>query len=239
MPGKIISVLAIMACVLSASINLAQENQQLPAQPPPGLGPVKGTGVRDPEAERVLKKMSDKFKRAQSYQAEFTLTMDIPESDQNEVRQGKLYVSGEKYRFEMDGVVSISDGKTQWQYNKESNEVYISNYEPQEQVFEPRDLFALYKEDFYYILEGEKKFRDKVVYVITLVPVNKNESYFKIKLYVDKKEYIPARVIVYEKSGVRYYLDLQSFIPGVPLPDMLFTFDPSAYPGITVIDTRE
>ncbi len=223
-----------------AQTNQQQQQQQpLPAKPPPGLHPVKPEGIRDPQAERILKKMSDRFSKLRSYQVTFELKMDIPDTDQDEIRQGKLIVQGKRFRFEMDGILVVCDGQTKWQYLRETNEVQISDYLPEEQVFEPKDIFALHHQDFYYMLQGEKTVRGQPVYVIELTPVNRQESYFKIRMYVHKKRLIPIYVVIFEKSGTRYYLTVNSFIDNVPIPDVLFTFHPEAYPGITIVDLRE
>lgn len=192
----------------------------------------------DPEARKILEKTSKKFSKLKSFQVKFRLKLDMPETDDDEIKEGTLYVNGDKYRLDFGDQLVVSDGKTVWTYIKETNEVQITEEDPENQMFKPRDLFSDFGDEYIYALLGTKKLKEYTTYVIDLTPIDKNKSFFKIRLYIDTKTYEIRRAIVFEKSGVRYALDIISFIPNAPIPNVLFTFDTTAYPGIQVTDLR-
>ena len=209
----------------------------------PGPHPVRPTKemaeqVSDPEAKKILEKTSKKFSKLKSFQVKFRLKLDMPETDEDEIKEGTLYVNGDKYRLDFGDQLVVSDGKTVWTYVKETNEVQITEEDPENQMFKPRDLFSDFGDEYIYALLGTKKLKEYTTYVIDMTPIDKSKSYFKIRLYIDTKTYEIRRAIVFEKSGIRYALDIISFIPNAPIPNVLFTFDTTAYPNIQVTDLR-
>ncbi|NPA34214.1 MAG: outer membrane lipoprotein carrier protein LolA [Chlorobi bacterium] len=257
---KVIKMVKGLALILGLAITgwaIAQQNPQGTQQPKqqtqqtqqsqqptnPGPHPVRLTKemaqqVSDPEAKKILEKTSKKFSKLKSFQVKFRLKLDMPETDDDEIKEGTLYVNGEKYRLDFGDQLVVSDGKTVWTYIKETNEVQITEEDPENQMFQPRDLFSDFGDEYIYTLLGTKKLKDYTTYVIDLTPIDKNKSFFKIRLYIDTKTYEIRRAIVFEKSGIRYALDIISFIPNAPIPNVLFTFDTTAYPGIQVTDLR-
>ncbi len=220
-----------------------QQTQQTQQPTNPGPHPVRPTKemaqqVSDPEAKKILEKTSKKFSKLKSFQVKFRLKLDMPETDDDEIKEGTLYVNGDKYRLDFGDQLVVSDGKTVWTYIKETNEVQITEEDPENQMFRPRDLFSDFGDEYIYALLGTKKLKEYTTYVIDLTPIDKSKSYFKIRLYIDTKTYEIRRAIVFEKSGIRYALDIISFIPNAPIPNVLFTFDTTAYPGIQITDLR-
>ena len=65
----------------------------------------------DPEARAVLDKLRKKYDSYHSMQAEFSLTIELPEQPA-EIQQGTLSRQGEKYRLKMAQQEIISDGET-------------------------------------------------------------------------------------------------------------------------------
>ncbi len=218
----------------------AQQQQPKLVKGPHPVRPTKEMAqqVSDPEARRILEKMSKKFSKFKTYQVRFKLKLDIPETDDDEIKTGTLWVQGQKYRLDLGDQLVISDGKTLWTYLKESNEVQINNDNPENADFRPRDLFKDYGDEYLYQLVAKGTLRDKPVYIIDLTPLDKKKPYFKIRLYVDQKSYQLWRAVIFDKGGTRYVFDVQSFVGDIPMPESLFTFDTTAYPGIQVVDLR-
>lgn len=210
---------------------------QLPGPHP--VRPQKGKfGESDPVAGKILEKTSKHYSKYKSYQVKFKLYFHMPDADTNEVRQGSLLVNGTKYRLQIGEQISVSDGTTVWTYVPDLNEIQITNYDTANAMFEPRDLFSLYKDDYLYQLVKESTLHNRQVWIIDLTPYDKDQSVFKIRLFVDKAKNEILRFVVFEKSGVRYIFDIESFVGDVPLPDAFFTFDVKSYPAAEVVDLR-
>lgn len=208
----------------------------------PGPHPVRPTkdsyGESDPVAGKILEKISKRYSKYTSYQIRFKLYLHMPEVDTNEVREGSLMVNGSRYRLQIGQQISVSDGTTVWTYLPDLNEIQITSYDTASAMFEPRDLFSLYKDEYLYQLVKESTLRGRQVWLIDLTPYDKEQPVFKVRLFVDKEKDEILRFVVFEKSGVRYTFDIESFVGDVPLPDAFFTFDVKSYPAAEVVDLR-
>jgi outer membrane lipoprotein-sorting protein len=73
---------------------------------------------------------------------------------------------------------------------------------------------------------------------IDLVPEKKDAQFFKIKMYITKKDKSIQSWTMFDKSGNRYKYTLTKFNPNATVADAFFTFDSKKYPGVEVIDLR-
>lgn len=155
-----------------------------------------------------------------------------------EKRKGKLYLRGKQYRIDMGEQLMVCDGRSSWTYLKELNEVNISRYEPTPDQITPDNLFTMYEKGFDSFLESESVPGKTGVSLIDLIPQNKTVSYFKVRLYVDRKNNLIQKAIVFDKSGVQYTYQISDFKVNPKLTDDLFVFNVKAYPNVEVVDMR-
>lgn len=194
--------------------------------------------VLDPEADKLLSELSVKYKNIKSAEMLVALTIDLPDVDDNQIMDVKVWIKGDKFKIELKDQEFISDNVTLWNYMKEYNEVQINNYEESDAIFSPSVIFNLYKADYIYRMkESYKNSVGSLIKVIELVPINKNQNFFKIDLAVDSKNNI-VEAKIYERSGTRYIYKIKDMKPNVELSDSFFTFNPSKYKDIEVIDAR-
>ncbi len=221
---KIITFFAAASLVLSAT-----------AQKTSSANPV----ANDPEAKKVLDAVSAKFKTYTAPQATFTYKIENAQGKALATKKGTVTMKGNKYRVSIPGMEIFSDGRTNWNYDKASNEVTVKEVDAASGEISPQKLFTnFYDKDFLYKLNGEKKEAGKTLQEIELTPTNKNRPYHKVYLWIDKatKTFYSARIL--EKSGNRYSYTVNSFKPGTTVSDATFAFDKKNYPGVEVVDLR-
>jgi outer membrane lipoprotein-sorting protein len=190
------------------------------------------------KAKEILNKVSAKYKGYKTVKADFKYTLEIQAQKFKEEQKGTLYLKGGKFRLDMGNQTVISDGKTMWTYLKESNEVQINNFDSKALGINPAEIFTMYEKGFLYAYMGDQTVNGKSCYAIELTPTDKKQTYFKIKMYVDKKTNNIVQSKIMEKNGNIYTYDITTFTPNVELAETFFTFDKTKYPKVSVVDLR-
>lgn len=193
----------------------------------------------DPDAKKVLDAVSAKFRTYKAPQATFTYTVENAQGKALSTQKGTVTMKGNKYRVTIPGMDIYSDGRTNWNYDKNANEVTIKDVDGASGELTPQKLFTnFYDRDFLYKLNGDKKVAGKTVQEIELTPTNKNRPFHKVYLLVDKatKTLYSARIL--EKNGNRYSYTINTFKPSVAVTDAQFVFNKAKYPGVEVVDLR-
>jgi outer membrane lipoprotein carrier protein len=192
----------------------------------------------DPKALETLDAMSKKYKSIPAFEANlsYTLTNDVEKV--SEEFKGKITVKGDKYKLVLPEQEVINNGTTLWTYLPEAKEVNIDNYDPNSDDVNPSKIFETYKKGFKYLYLQDKTEGGVLCEEIDLVPEKKDAQYFKIKMFISKKDKSIQSFTMFDKSGNRYKYTLSKFNPNANVPDAFFTFDPKKYPGVEIIDLR-
>ena len=192
----------------------------------------------DPEARTILDGMSDKIRSINAYSADISNSL-INEADGiNDKFEGKIVVQSDKYRLELEEQVVINNGTTVWTYLPDVNEVNIDNYDPDEDEITPSKIYDAYKEGYKYILLGEETKNGVMCSVIDLVPNDKDAQFFKVKLFISKRDNLLKGWTMFEKSGNKYLYEINNFNSSISVRSSDFEFDPTKYPGVDIIDLR-
>lgn len=192
----------------------------------------------DKKAQTLLNELSVKYKKYKSIKAQFAYTLESKSSKVKQTQKGILHLKGNKFKVEVANKEITCDSKTVWTYNPKDNEVQINNYNPNENGFNPAQIFTMYEKGFIYKFVEEKMENGKTIAQIELTPTDKNKKFFKVKLFIDKTAKQIVRSSVYDKNGNVYTYEVQSFQGDVALNDNFFTFDPGAHPNCEVNDLR-
>ncbi len=200
----------------------------------------KNMGQSDPAAKKILDAVSAKFKSFKAVQAIFSFKNEDGKGKMLGIKKGSLFTKGNKYRVSITGGQDIfCDGTNIWTYDKSSNEVTISKFDPSQNTITPQKLFTnFYDKDYLYKLNGEKKEAGKVLQEIELTPFDKTKSFFKVLIWVDKKTQAIYSTKVLEKSGNKYTYTVSSLNGNASVNDTQFVFDKKKYPGVEVVDLR-
>jgi outer membrane lipoprotein carrier protein len=194
----------------------------------------------DPAAKKVLDAVSKKFKSYKAVQSTFTLQVEDSRGKVQGVKKGTVYVKGPKYRVNITGQEIYSDGTSVWTYDREANEVTITQLDPSGSGITPQKLFtSFYDKDFLYKLNGEKKQGNRMLQEIEMTPVDKTKAFHKVYLLVDKKNQTIYSTRVLEKNGNKYSYTVNSLNGKAPVSDDVFVFNKAKYPGVEEVDLRQ
>ena len=146
--------------------------------------------------------------------------------------KGSIAIKGRKFYATTPQATVWFDGKTQWTYMKNNDEVNVANpTESQLQAINPYNFINLYKKGYNYTLN--KSGNDYVVHLTASNPQTKIKEMF---ISVDKKSYHPTQIKMLQgnKWTIFYITDLRK----EALPDSQFRFNAKDFPTAEVIDLR-
>ena len=194
----------------------------------------------DAKAKTILAGVSKKYRSYDVVKADFTFTLDNQQAKLKESQQGTLLVKAKanKYKVSMQDQDLLSDGKSQWTYLKEDNEVQVTDADNSGEALNPAKIFTLYESGYKYLYTGDTKSGNKVYQMIDLSPLDTKKSFFKIRLSIDKVAKQISNVLIFDKNGNKYTYTVKSFSAVSKVPESTFTFDVKKYPGVEVVDLR-
>src|SRR5437762_10481098 len=83
--------------------------------------------VPDAKAKAILDELSKKTKTFTTVKAEFEIITTDATGKVKDKTTGTMWHKGSKYKLEIKGQTIFCDGKTQWTYIKDDNEVQIND----------------------------------------------------------------------------------------------------------------
>ena len=147
---------------------------------------------------------------------------------------GSITMKGEKFYLHSGQIQSWYDGKTQWSYVADTEEVNISHPTPEElQGINPYFILVNYQENFNSSYKGMKSHEGKQVQEIVLVPKgNANE---RITLWISKMNY-PIYIKVENNGKPVSEINVKAIQKQEQITDHAFRFNKSLYPNAEIID---
>lgn len=206
---------------------------------------------KDAEAKAILNQVSAKYKSYNIVKSDFTFVIDNPQAQETQTQQGTIIVQSKANKFRLslysqDPTAKnqveqeiITDGKTQWTYNKKDKEVQVNKVDNADQNFNPAQIFTIYEKGYKYIYTGSETLKGRVYQIIDLTPEDIDKSFFKIRLMIDKTKKQIYSALIFDKSGNKYSYTIRTFVPNVQVPESTFTFDTKAHPGVEVVDLKQ
>lgn len=176
-------------------------------------------------AEKILDKVSVFLSNPEGVRIDFTGS-----------ENGYLIMKGEKFYLNNQSIQSWYDGKTQWSYLTDNEEVNISSPTKEEiQAISPYHLLKRYKSDYTYIYIGQSKRKGKLVHEINLT--SKSDIINDIKLIIsdDNK---PVAILFYRNNKLMSEVNITSLQTDSKIDDKQFRFDKTKYPQVEIIDLR-
>lgn len=190
-------------------------------------------------AREILDKAADIYNKSGGIKASFVLDAKEPNSKVTHSYDGIAYLKGNKFRIEIPDAITWFDGKTQWVYMKDTEEVNITTPDESElQGISPAYLFNIYKKGFKLVYKGEIRDGGKSRHVIELTPEKKNSGIQTMWVQVDKDTGMLSSIKIADSSGLENFLRITKFNSGVDLPDSAFSFNKADYPDVEIVDLR-
>lgn len=188
----------------------------------------------DAQAKTIADKAVAQLQRA-PVKIEFTTTYVAGNTGDKNVSNGVCAISGKKSYVQFGGLETFFDGKTQWVFMPDNNEVSIT--EPT--LAEQREVNPLLMMHDYAQTHrvGFDEDKSDDCHLLCLYPtVAKQVDYFRIKLAIDKKNYRIRRIEFCQRNADRIVLTVRSW---QPLPkEFNFAFDAAQHPHVEVNDLR-
>jgi len=145
---------------------------------------------------------------------------------------GTISVKGKKFHATTPVATIWFDGKTQWTYMKNNNEVNVSNpSEAELQAINPYNFINLYKSGFTTSMTTAAQ-----KYQIHLVATNKKRNLQEMYITINKSNYVPTQVKMKQRNGWTT-INISNF-KSTKLSDELFRFKTTDYPHAEIIDLR-
>jgi outer membrane lipoprotein-sorting protein len=150
---------------------------------------------------------------------------------------GFLLLKGEKFYLNNGNIQSWYDGKTQWSYVADTEEVNISHPTLEElQNINPYLILMRYKTDFSYSYKGELT-RNGAKGHEVILKSKRGRSAEIIRVFISKT-YQPLAMKVDQNGKTLSEINITSFRTDQHLEDGMFRFNKSLYPNAEVIDLR-
>ena len=183
----------------------------------------------DKEAERRVKTVVSELKQS-VYEGRFTLLYYNAQAETTDKQLGDLTIKGDKFRITLGANETKFDGRTQWVFVSEYNEVSIT--EPTKEELREINPLAMIE---YYVAKDKISQSDDGA--INFYPTNPKESeYFRIDLRLNKTN-LPSRLVIHQKNGDKITLVFDN-LNKTKVSDDCFVFDVVKYPNVEVNDLR-
>lgn len=177
-------------------------------------------------AKSVLDKAAAVVSNKSGVKASFTV-----KSGQYGSTSGTIAVKGKKFTAATPMATTWFDGKTQWTYMKNNNEVNVSNpTEAELQSLNPYNFINMYRSGFKYTMTTQSN-----QYTVHLTATKKRQV-SQMYIVVDKSTYRPTKVSMLQ--GKKWTTITISKFSKANLSDATFRFNAKDYPKAEIIDLR-
>lgn len=177
-------------------------------------------------AKSVLDKAAATVTVKEGVKANFKMTAS------NGTTSGTLLLKGRKFHATTPVATIWFDGKTQWTYLKNNDEVNVSNpTEAQLQAINPYNFINLYKKGYNATLNKSGK-----DYIVHLTATDKSKKIQELFVSVNKTNYHPTQVKLLQ--GKKWTVFDISDLKRQNIPDSLFQFNSKDFPNAEIIDLR-
>jgi len=196
---------------------------------------------QDAKAKSILDEVSTKTRAYKSISADFSFSMVNKAMSINEKNDGSIKLKGQKYLVDLPGagIKIYSDGKTNWNYMKQGNQVTISTIDKDSgELMDPTSLFTIYEKGFTSKFIAEKNVGGKPVYQIELFPDKKEYDVSKISIEINKTTMMIQSAQLFGTDGNLYGIVVKKMETNKEFSDADFAFDAKKFPDVEIIDLR-
>lgn len=178
-------------------------------------------------AKQVLDKTAAVVSNKSGVTASFTIS-----SKQYGNSSGTISVKGKKFYANTSAGIVWFDGKTQWTYVKDNDEVNINTPTQEDlQAINPYNFIYMYKQGYAATMTANGQ-----NFVVTLKATAKNKGVQEMQITINKQSYVPSQVRMLQNKQWMT-INVKNF-KKANLSDGLFRFNPKAYPNAEIIDLR-
>ena len=175
--------------------------------------------------QQVLDKAAGVVSNKNGVQASFTIN-----SQQYGNTSGTIAIKGRKFHANTNEATVWFDGKTQWTYVKQNDEVNVNNPTAADlQAINPYNFIYMYKQGYTATMSNSGN-----NYIVTLK--GKDKGIQEMVITINKQTYVPNQIRMLQKK--QWTTIKVSDFKTVKLSDSMFRFNPKSYPNAEIIDLR-
>jgi len=194
------------------------------------------TAQNNAQAEKAITDLLSEAKSS-AIKTNFKLVISDKKDPQPMVTTGAFTLKGNKFVLEMEAMKAWFDGKTQWAYVQQSNEISITEPTVKElSETNPMAILSGYKSKC--VIRFSSKVKSAQNYCIEMIPKIKNNEIAKIDVQINKSNGNLFSIKLTNKNGGTTLLLLSNFQKGINVSDNTFVFNQAKYKGVTVNDLR-
>lgn len=187
----------------------------------------------DKKAAAILDAMSKRYQALSSYKVTFTYAAG------GRPAKGEATVKGEKFRLKMADQEILNDGKVMATFLKESNEITLQEYDPEEiGDLSPTRIYLAYKKGYKNTFIGETKANGRTYENVRLTPASSSSPVNRIELTIDKDDKSIKGWKIFAKGNETTSFEVTDFRINPTVNDGEFAFAGKNFPGAEVVDLR-
>ena len=190
-------------------------------------------------AKSILDKTAATFTQKGIIKASFTVKNFIGQKQHGETFSGSIILNGKKFRLNAQGIITWFDGKTQWTFVPENEEVNITEPTDEElQTINPYNFLNFYKNGYNAKMGNTKTFSGKEVYEVQLTAKKSNMDIKQVVVLVNKANSQLMQIKFRQGTNNWTNITVNSFAGNQKLPESTFKFEKKDAPNAEIIDLR-
>ena len=193
----------------------------------------------DPEAEKLLDKVSETIKAYESMYININHNLSNEEEEIDQTNKVSFVKKGDKYNVKWNNITFIYNGKKLYTINPDDEEVTVSSEDlDEESTITPNKILTFFEEGYEFKMDitqdvtvvdyYEQRVR-KLLQYVKLVPIDSDSEIEYILLAIEKKNNRIYKSIERGKNGTITTYTITSFEVDLPLNDDLFLFNKKDY----------
>lgn len=190
------------------------------------------------DATRVLDNAVKKIKSDEKISMELELVVYDIDGSVAYTDKGSLFIDNsvatkkERFALFLNSMKVWCNGKKQWNYMPQTNEIYITEADTQEaQMFSPVYIMQLYKQNYKSSIKRDGKYD-----VVTLVPNNEDEDYEDIVVYLDANTSLLDRIELSMGQGGSARIVVKNYKTGCDFDKSQFVCPVEHFPNAEIVD---
>jgi len=193
----------------------------------------------DPEAEKLLDKVSETIKAYESMYININHNLSNEEEEIDQTNKVSFVKKGDKYNVKWNNITFIYNGKKLYTINPDDEEVTVSTEDlDEESTITPNKILTFFEEGYEFKMDitqdvtvvdyYEQRVR-KLLQYVKLVPIDSDSEIEYILLAIEKGNNRIYKSIERGKNGTITTYTITSFEVDLPLNDDLFFFNKKDY----------
>lgn len=190
--------------------------------------------AQERSAESLLESAIKNIEADAAVQMAFTYSLYDDAGVEQFADEGSLKLSGDSYALLLSPMKLWCDGKTQWSYMAQNNEIYVADADSDDaQAYNPVHLMGLYKKGYNCSLSSAAGKE-----TITMNADDGSQSFERVVLVLDSKSLRPLSMQIFMSGSGYVSVSVSSYKPGCNFDERVYRCPLEDFPTAEVVDMR-